>query len=109
MNNQNKNNQFLTPSIAIGLVGLALMFTVIFSHKHINAQFSYTPTSTLALEAEELIEPELEPLPEEALEEIIYSDVNIMGLKEYNKSQEILSPAFKFLRDLTSPKFLTQK
>jgi len=109
MNNQNENNKILNSLIAIGLVGFVLMFVVIFSHGHINAQFSYTSTNMLVLEAEELTEPELKPVPKHALEEIIYDDINIMGLEEYNKSQEDLSPAFKFLRDLTSPKFLTQK
>ena len=112
MNNQNKNNKTTNTAntyITIGLIGLILMFIVIFSHGHINAQFSYVSPDTLILGSEELIEPELKPLPEKVLEEIIYDDVNIMGLEEYNKSQEILSPAFKFLRELTSPKFLTQK
>lgn len=109
MNNQNKNNKLFITPITIGLIGFGLMFVVIFSHGHINAQFSYTPSDTIALKSEELIEPELKPLPKNALEEIIYNDINIMGLEEYNKSQETLSPAFKFLRNLTSPKFLTQK
>ncbi len=106
MNNQNQNNKLFTTLITIGLVGLVLMFTVIFSHENINAQFSYTST---AVEAEILTEPELKPIPEEVLETILSSDMNIMGLEKYNKSREELTPAFKFLRDITSSKFLIQK
>jgi len=110
MQNKNPNNKLFTSATIFGLAGFILMFGVIFSHKHINTQFALLENqkaeAVIALESESR---ELEPLPDEILEEIIQSKINIMGLKTYEKYTQTLSPAMKFLRDITADVFLTQK
>jgi len=110
MKNKNLNNQLFTTASLFGMLGFVLMFGVIFSHGHINEQFALLETKRAkAISVKLQEEQDLEPLPEEVLEEITQSDLNIMGLETYQNYTQELSPAIKFLRDISRDIFLTQK
>lgn len=110
MKTLNNDNQFATVATVFGLIGLALLLSVMVWHQEINQHPAFrktavveTPTVQPKMQVAAVSQPvvDTKTVPDSIIQEITQDPRNLLGAPL--KTDESLSPALKFLYTLNAP------